>query len=119
MGMLKTILKSNKAINAIDSKLGGFLGGVSGTIERMTPQRMIGPLAAGEKRGVQEGMGFFDALKEGHKGDPAALDTIGGYSGRKIAGSYMGASAVGRLASGGGLYKDREGNTDIIGIPFI
>ena len=33
--------------------------------------------------------------------------------------AYAGVSAVGRIASGGGLYKDRHGNTDIIGLPFI
>lgn len=40
-------------------------------------------------------------------------------SGRRVAGAFVGASAFGRLASGGGIYKDADGNTDIIGIPFI
>ena len=40
-------------------------------------------------------------------------------SGRRVAGAFVGASALGRLASGGGIYKDADGNTDIIGIPFI
>ena len=31
----------------------------------------------------------------------------------------MSASGAYRVASGGGVYKDRNGNTDIIGIPFI
>ena len=39
-------------------------------------------------------------------------------SGRRVAAGFVGASAFGRLASGGGIYKD-DGNTDIIGIPFI
>ena len=46
-----------------------------------------------------------------------------GYQYSKIAGDtaigYMGLSAIGRIATGGGLYKDSDGNTDIIGIPFI
>jgi len=37
----------------------------------------------------------------------------------KIAGSYIGVSAAGRVLSGGGIYKDRHGNTNLIGIPFI
>ena len=37
----------------------------------------------------------------------------------KIAGSYMGVAAAGRVVSGGGLYRDKNGNTDIIGIPFV
>lgn len=40
-------------------------------------------------------------------------------SGGRLAGAFVGASAFGRLASGGGIYKDADGNTDIIGIPFI
>ena len=38
---------------------------------------------------------------------------------RKIFGGMLGVSAAGRIASGGGIYKDSNGNTDIIGIPFI
>lgn len=40
-------------------------------------------------------------------------------SGGKVAFGLFGASAAGRLLSGGGIYKDADGNTDIIGIPFI
>ena len=40
-------------------------------------------------------------------------------SGRRVAAGFVGASSLGRLASGGGIYKDADGNTDIIGIPFI
>ena len=36
-----------------------------------------------------------------------------------IAGGYMGVSAAGRIASGGGLYRDSDGNFDLMGIPFI
>lgn len=40
-------------------------------------------------------------------------------SGARVASAFVGASALGRLATGGGIYKDADGNTDIIGIPFI
>lgn len=36
-----------------------------------------------------------------------------------IAGSYIVGSAGLRVVSGGGVTKDRNGNNDIIGIPFI
>lgn len=35
------------------------------------------------------------------------------------AAGYVGLSSVGRLASGGGLYRDSDGNFDIIGLPII
>lgn len=37
----------------------------------------------------------------------------------KIAGSYLGASAVTRVATGGGIYKDAQGNTNLMGVPFL
>ena len=37
----------------------------------------------------------------------------------KIAKGYMAASAAARVATGGGLYKDNQGNTNVVGIPFI
>lgn len=37
----------------------------------------------------------------------------------KIAGSYIGVSAAARVATGGGLYRDKNGNTNLIGVPFI
>lgn len=37
----------------------------------------------------------------------------------KVAGAYIGGSAIGRVVSGGGIYKDRNGETNILGIPFI
>lgn len=41
------------------------------------------------------------------------------YDARKVFGGLIGASAGARLLSGGGVYKDRDGNTDLIGIPFV
>lgn len=37
----------------------------------------------------------------------------------KIAGSYLGAAAVGRIVTGGGVYKDGNGNSNLIGVPFV
>ncbi len=37
----------------------------------------------------------------------------------RVAGGFVAASAAARLATGGGLYKDRNGGTNIIGVPFI
>ena len=37
----------------------------------------------------------------------------------RVAGTFVGASAAARVATGGGLYKDRYGSGNIIGVPFI
>lgn len=52
-------------------------------------------------------------MNKGKEGEEWSL------SGRRVAAGFVGASSLGRLASGGGIYKDADGNTDIIGIPFI
>lgn len=41
------------------------------------------------------------------------------YDARKVFGGIVGASVGARLLSGGGVYKDGNGNTDLIGIPFV
>lgn len=33
--------------------------------------------------------------------------------------AYVGAMATGRVISGGGLYRDRSGRFNVIGVPFI
>lgn len=38
---------------------------------------------------------------------------------KRAAGTYMTASVGARVLSGGGLYKDRNGNTNLPGIPFL
>lgn len=37
----------------------------------------------------------------------------------KIAGSYLGVAAAGRVLTGGGVYKDGNGNTNLVGVPFV
>lgn len=46
----------------------------------------------------------------------------GEWSGKRIAGTaaaYMGVNAVGRLASGGSLTRNNQGERDIAGVPFL
>lgn len=53
----------------------------------------------------------------------AHLNNDGTWNKKAIAGSgligYTGLSSAYRLASGGSLYKDNNGNTNLIGVPFI
>lgn len=62
--------------------------------------------------------GYWDRVKNAHRdyetGEYSATKMIG-----TAVGGYVGASSAYRLVSGGGLYKDADGNTNIIGIPGI
>lgn len=65
---------------------------------------------------------LFESSHEGPRWDNIVMnkgDDQWRLSGRRVASGFVGASSLGRLASGGGIYKDADGNTDIIGIPFI
>ena len=61
---------------------------------------------------VKGGQSVSQALTAGYmNGDKLRMD--------RVAGTFVGASAAARMATGGGLYKDRNGSTNIIGLPFI
>lgn len=88
---------------------------VSG-IQKPTIGNRIGDAVGG---GIKD---TYTSLKSGRTLDRALSD--GFMNGDKlrmdrVAGTFVGASAAARLATGGGLYKDRNGGTNIIGVPFI
>ncbi|PTY92906.1 hypothetical protein [Heyndrickxia sporothermodurans] len=95
-----TILDSNKAINPFPTggvHAGGMMSGIP---------RAIANVRHGD-------LGMVDAIKKAHK----TADDRWDYA--AIAGSYMGVSAAYRLASGGGISRDQNGNPNVIGIPFV
>ncbi len=64
-------------------------------------------------KGVRDGGNFWDALESAHTNDDGSLRW------GRIAGTYAAAAVGSRVISGGGLYKDRYGNSNIPGVPFI
>jgi hypothetical protein len=71
----------------------------------------------GAQSALKGGAGYKDAVKSGLNAGFKNAD--GTLNGARVAGSVVTAGVVGRVASGGGLYKDRYGNTNLIGVPFI
>lgn len=64
-------------------------------------------------KGIQDGQGIFEAIGNAHKNDDGSINW------GRAAGTFMTVSAAARIASGGGVYKDRYGNPNLIGVPFI
>lgn len=61
-----------------------------------------------------------DAIKQGHQKVDAKGNPIKGeYDMGKIAGTAFSVGVAGRIVTGGGLYRDRYGNVNLPGIPFI
>lgn len=97
-GGFKEVMESNKSlIKLVDD----FTGLPSFAKEMATGSHKVGEAA--KKAGYKY---INEAGKEA-------------YNYKKIAGGYLSASSTARIATGGGLYKDRAGNTNVIGIPFI
>ena len=64
-------------------------------------------------KGVKNGGNFWDALQSAHTNEDGSLRW------GRVAGTYAAAAVGSRVISGGGLYKDRYGNSNIPGVPFI
>ena len=81
----------------------------------------IGDALGGGYRDMYKGMKASNSaglgkVKDGLK---AGFTTDGKINGARAAGGFVAASAAARVATGGGIYKDRYGNTNLIGVPFI
>ena len=93
--------------------------------------RLNGAPSTATKIGDALGGGYRDMYKGMKTSSNTGLKRIGdGFNagfrnadgklnGARVAGGFVAASAVGRVATGGGVYKDRYGNTNLIGVPFI
>lgn len=64
-------------------------------------------------QGTKAGDGFWNSLQSAHK------NADGSYRWDRIAGTYAAVALGSRVLSGGGLTKDKYGNTNLPGIPFI
>jgi hypothetical protein len=97
------------------SNLKNITGRVSG-IQNPTFGNKLGDAMIGGFRDTYSGLkakqGVSQSLAAGFMdGDKVRMD--------RVAGGFVTASAAARIATGGGLYKDRNGSTNIIGVPFI
>ena len=64
-------------------------------------------------KGTRAGDGFWNSLESAHKNADGTMRWD------RIAGTYAAVALGSRVLSGGGVYKDKYGNTNLPGIPFI
>ena len=126
MGALKgaqNILKSNKSIvdAVLDAGSSGYrmMGDIIGHTS---------PKEAFNKMYMQGGKTAKGAMKtatragmpsQGVKSVTKGIKQKQGLNYAKMAGGYMGLSAGARVIGGGGLTRDRNGKSDLIGVPFV
>lgn len=73
-------------------------------------------------RNMNKGVKFNQAIKGAHSVGGSFVNGVyqgGRLSKGKIAGTVATVGIAGRVATGGGLYRDRYGNFNIPGVPFI
>lgn len=105
-----TLLESNKAINPIKASAKFMLGehntGIRGTINALANTKDIK---------------FKDALKSAYMNEivDEAGNKVSKMNWKAVAGTYVGAAAAGRVVSGGGIYRDAQGNPNLPVAPFI
>lgn len=88
--------KAQEALNGVTGFAKEMFGGVTDTY-----------------KGVRNGQGIVDSFVNAHKNADGTTNML------RAAGTFMAVSSAARVASGGGLYKDRYGNPNLIGVPFI
>lgn len=106
MGSHAKMMQTSGAYKA-GRKTADFLGGgVKGTVKAMKRT----DATTGQK------VGLGKALKTGHSNIVNGKPQL---SAKKVAGTAVGVGVAGRVATGGGLYRDRYGNVNVPGLPFI
>lgn len=119
---MENLAKHSGAFKAGKKATNFLAGGTRDTIKNLAKKDANGKAV----------MGFKDAVKNAHKvttkiTDPDVAKQLGKkvgdmhsvYSGKKIAGTVMGLSMAGRVVTGGGIYRDKNGNVNLPGVPFI
>ena len=123
--IIKTIQGAKKNVNiamhvadtgSLGYKAGNFLGG--GIRESIKDYKVA--KEAFDQGTTKHAPSIRTALRKGHTVENTVNGkTVKTLDKKAVAGSVVAASAAGRVATGGGLYRDKDGNTNIIGVPFI
>lgn len=98
-----------------------WFGGIGGTVGTLVKHNGNIGLGKALKTGFRGGDGKWDTIHFGRELDEDGNVVKPGFgiSGTKVAGALSSLGIGYRFLSGGGLYRDKDGNTDIAGIPFI
>lgn len=123
-GKPSLLLEGNKKINdawGFSAAYKSILNGIRNHADRriMSSQEIRNKLRSDGRKSIASSADItdMDRLKSMYRNKDGSLNKT--MLGGTIAGGIVGTSAVGRIATGGGLYRDSEGNFDVIGIPFI
>lgn len=123
----KAALKTAKEMGKLsDDAIKNMLNHGAGKNGMKTAEAMLkgGPTSgiASTIHHMDGGKGFKEAMKIAHSKNVynEAGAVVGTRTSKaKVAGTVFTAGVAGRVATGGGLYRDRYGNINVPGVPFI
>lgn len=107
-----SLLRGAEAINSIGQGIKGVFG------------EIFSPISKGYKYATSDGAKSFEGFAKdmwgGEKGQLTHFSAFGkDWNGGEIAKTVAGLGIGYRFLSGGGVYRDKDGNTDLAGIPFV
>lgn len=105
-----------KATNNVTEKLvnrrSSQIGHMGSAFVKSAPMRGIAGSAQNYMQTPKAQRSVINSIKAGHM-------TNGNLDMKKVAGTAATIGVAGRVATGGGLYRDRYGNVNVPGLPFI
>ena len=123
----KNLMKKGLGIVAKEAKMRG--GAFGSGIEDKLIGRQLAKQNLGYQIGDMIGGGVRSAMRSRKGGHDIKTALSSGFTRKvddqsqvrlgRVAGAAFGVSAVGRIATGGGLYRDRYGRVNVPGVPFI
>lgn len=120
----KTIEKGlNEIKGRTGYQIGNFIGGgIRDSLKDYNAAKAVYADQVAKGVGEKELAKFRPSIKTALINGHSVFDDAGkrvGYNKTAIAGTAVAGSLVGRVATGGGLYRDRYGNVNVPGVPFI
>ena len=103
---------TNKVTKKMLNRKSSQMVNMGSAFAKSAPMKGISGSASHYMQAPKANRSVINSIKAGHM-------TNGNLDMKKVAGTAATIGVAGRVATGGGLYRDRYGNTNLPGIPFI
>lgn len=112
----KANITAKEASERVAKRTSSQLGNIGSLAINSKPMAGIADSARSYMNTPQSQRSLMKSIKTGHMKQMNGQDVL---DMKKVAGTAATVGIAGRVATGGGLYRDRYGNVNIPGLPFI
>ena len=103
---------TNKVTKKMLNRKSSQMVNMGSAFAKSAPMKGISGSASHYMQAPKANRSVINSIKAGHM-------TNGNLDMKKVAGTAATIGVAGRIATGGGLYRDRYGNVNVPGVPFI